>query len=81
MKVKQIMSRIHAAHSKYQGVIGESEAIISQHSDFDASIEYQPSDGFVLVDERANNAPLSSCIEVILNKGMLTHTDYLNETF
>jgi hypothetical protein len=77
MKLSSIGARLHTAHSKYTSVIGDAESEISKYVDFDFSIAYQPSDGFVIVDEYSNNAPLSSCIGLIEETGSLLYKDYL----
>jgi len=70
---------LHKAHGKYQSAIGDLENKLSDYIDFDFSIFYQPSDGFVIVKiDTAHNARLDSCISEIESKGKLTVYDYLN---
>lgn len=78
MKLTSIIGKLNTAKGKYDGVVGSAEATISEFTDFEARITFQPSDGFVVGDDNTNNAPLDSCIAIILQKGQLTHKDYLS---
>lgn len=42
----------------------------------DFSVEFTPSDGFVL-QQGSNNAPLHQCLFVAEKKGMLTYDEYM----
>ena len=67
------------AQNKYQSAIGSVEAEISDKVEFEFSIFWQPSDGFVMGDNEMGNAPISECIKVINKKGCLTHEDFRSE--
>ena len=75
MKIK--ISKLINAKSKYDSELGDVESQLSKFIDFDFSVFYQPSDGFVILAvETCQNAPLSVCIEIINEKGRLTYSDY-----
>ncbi len=79
MKIK--ISKLINAKSKYDSELGEVERQLSKYIDFDFSVFYQPSDGFVLLAvESCQNAPLSVCIGIINEKGKLTYSDYSSVT-
>ena len=77
--IKLSTKAIQKALGKYDDAVGDLEYKLSEYIDFDFSVMYQPSDGFVIVKiDTAHNAPLSKCISVIESKGKLTVEDYLN---
>lgn len=81
LDVKNEVEKLEAARSKYNGVIGTLEAKIRYRVEFDFSIDYQPSDGFVLLHvEGANVAPLDLCLKVINEMKKLNETDFLKLT-
>jgi hypothetical protein len=75
--MKKIFKDLVKSHDKYEGAKGGMESYLQEHADFQLSVEYQPSDGFVVVDEYAGNAPLDLCLKLIEDKGSLSHSDYL----
>lgn len=78
MKPKVVINKLNSALGKYNSAIGSIEADLCGKIDFEFAIIYQPSDGFVLLDTaNANNAPLSTCLKIIEEKGHLSHEDYL----
>lgn len=77
MKAKTLFKKLVTAHSKYQVAIGALEGEIADRVEFDFSILYQPSDGFVILDyEKSGNALLSSCLWVIEEDGKLTREEF-----
>jgi len=76
-KIKSAFKKLNTAHSKYQSAIGSLEAEISTAFDFDFSIIYQNSDGFV-IEHNSYNAPLSECLGIIIKKGILTEEEFFN---
>lgn len=78
--MKPISDKLYKAQSKLDAEINAAEKLLSVKIDFRFGILYQPADGFVIVDEDAHNAPLSSCLAIIKRKGVLTKEDYLDET-
>lgn len=68
---EKAVKRLYDARSKYDDVIGAIESQLHNYIDFDFSITYQSSDGFVLVSGDSS-ATLESCIDVILQSGLLT---------
>lgn len=70
------VKRLYDARSKYDGVVGSIESELSDYIDFDFSITYHHSDGFAIV-AFDNCAPLESCIDVILQSGLLTASSFL----
>ena len=84
MKFLKVMDRrlkeLLNAQSKYEGVIGSVAEEISDKVEFDFSIFWQPSDGFVMLAFDRYNAPLSRLLQIIKIKGKLTEEDYMDET-
>ncbi|SFU77250.1 hypothetical protein SAMN05216480_12333 [Pustulibacterium marinum] len=79
--MKRKVKKLHAARAKYLSVVSDLEAEIIDKVAFEFSIEYQPSDGFIILHlEDLKNASLESCLEVIYEKGVLTYGDYLRLT-
>lgn len=77
----KLILNLNKAHGKYLSAIGDVEELISDKVEFDFSILFQDSDGFVMLNpDGSYNAPLDKCLEIIKNKGVLTTEDYLNET-
>lgn len=77
--MKTLYKKIQVTKSKYDSALQEMERYLSDKCDFDDySIFYQSSDGFVL-EWNANNAPLSNCLLIIKEKGILTLEDYMDE--
>ncbi len=74
--MKRIINKLINAQSKYNSVIGAVEQEISDKVEFDFSIFWQPSDGFVIVDDGMGNAPISKCLEIINKRGRLTKDDF-----
>lgn len=76
-----LLRKLMIAQRKYDSAIGNVEAILADKIEFDFSIIWQPSDGFVILDvDGHHNAPLARCLDVILLKGKLSLSDYMRET-
>jgi hypothetical protein len=74
--LKRTMNKIHKAKNRYDGAITELEETIKPFANFDFTIFYQPSDGFVILpDDTDDNMPVSFAIEAINRDGKLTY-DY-----
>jgi hypothetical protein len=74
--MKNYLKQLNSANGKLSAVIQKIERELSDKIEFeDYSIFYQPSDGFVLEYE-SHNAPLSLCLDVIKEKGILSFEDY-----
>ena len=78
--VKRLINKLNNAQGKYEGVIGDVEAEIVDKVEFDFSISWQPSDGFVMIAFDSYNAGLSEVLKVIKEKGKLTEDDYKRHT-
>lgn len=76
MKLDTLLAQLETAHGKYMGKIGSVEQALQDVADFDLSVFYQPSDGFVVCGEHSSNAPLDACIEIVKRKGKLSQEDY-----
>jgi hypothetical protein len=75
--MKSLVDKMNRAHSNYLSKLGAVESMLSDKIDFDFSIDYIPGDGFVVLDYDASNvASLSTCIEIIKKKGILTKDDH-----
>jgi len=66
------------AHHKFQTALGAMEQAIADKIPFSFGIIYQPSDGFTLLDIESGRytAPLSICLALIEEKGILTNEDF-----
>lgn len=78
--MNRLLKKLLIAQSKYEGVIGNVEYSISDKVEFDFSIFWQPSDGFVMLAFDRYNAPLDKLLRIIQQKGRLTEEDYMSET-
>lgn len=75
--VKQTLKKLERARFSYLGVVSQVEHKLSDNIDFDFSIFWQESDGFVIVHtDSSDNAPLDDCIEIINDKGVLKYADF-----
>lgn len=75
----ELLEKLKGAHRRYQNVIALANKKLRNKVGFPCFVMYQESDGFVLVDEEdGNNAPLSSCLTVIEQKGFLSLEDYMD---
>lgn len=73
---KQIIKSLNIAQRNYERVIEMQRVRLSRFVEFEFSIFYQMSDGWVM-ESNAHNAPLGSCIDIIREKGYLNYEDYL----
>lgn len=72
------MKRLSTADEKYRAAIERVEAEIKDSVEFEFFIQWQPSDGFVMVHhDGAYNAPLRECLFVIKEAGCLSEVDYM----
>ena len=76
-EIQKLVKGLDKAHSNLLSAQGAVESAIAKtmFTD-DFSVFYQPGDGFVICDDRSNNAPLSACLKVIAKKGLLSREDY-----
>ena len=66
------------SHNKYISAIGSLQREIVDKVEFDFSISYQDSDGFVIVHYDENrNGILERCLDIIKKEGKLTYESYL----
>ena len=76
MDLSKDFKKLREAYSRLESSIGSLEAKLSgkiEANDF--SIHYQSSDGFVLEID-GMNAPLSSCLRIVKDKGYLSMDEY-----
>lgn len=78
MIVKRLLDKLEKAHATYESAKGSMESYLADKCEFgeELSVDYQPSDGFVIQYD-SDNAPLDSCLDVIKEKGALSHDDFL----
>jgi hypothetical protein len=75
--MKRLINKLAKAKGQYDAAIGELEASVKDKIGFDFSIDYQPSDGFVVLNyETSSLAPLDFCIDKINKKGFLSEDDH-----
>ena len=68
---------LNKAESKYRNAVGEIEKQLIGKIKFEFSIQYQPSDGFCILDINHNFlAPIDDCLSIIKDKGILTYEDF-----
>lgn len=73
------LKKLITAHQKYEGVISQVQEEIKNKIEFDDFfIQYQPSDGFVLVYGGWENRSLATCLSIIKDEGRLTLDEYLS---
>jgi hypothetical protein len=74
--MKNHLKKLIEAQSKYESAIGNAESDFQDKIDFDYSFQWQPSDGWTIVDGKSNVAPLDSALNIIKQKGKLSHEDF-----
>jgi hypothetical protein len=74
--MNRLIKKLKTAQIKYEESIGFVEKEIADKVEFDFSIIWQPSDGFVMCDDDMGNASINDCIKLINEKGFLTYEDY-----
>jgi hypothetical protein len=74
------LKKLMNAQSKYDSVIGNVEAELSNKVGFEFSIFWQPSDGFVMLAFDSKNAALAPILDIIKKKGFLNEDDYLKHS-
>lgn len=80
MNNKQILKDLNKAQLEYMSIVGEIEGSLIDKINFDFTILYQDSDGWcVLNTYTADLAPISSCLKIIENKGVLSVEDFKYE--
>jgi len=79
LQTKEEIKKLDAALLKYESAISVLKQKIKGVVEFEFSIFYQSSDGFVL-EYNTHNAPLDDCLGIIKAKGKLTFDDYDNLT-
>ena len=62
--------------NEFQAQVESLAASISDKVEFEFTIFYQPGDGFVIEDDKMGDSPLDGCLEIIGEKGVLTHEDF-----
>ena len=79
--MNRILKKLNTAQVKYQDIIDSVEGELKNKIEFEFSVFYQSSDGWVILGiEGARNAPFEDCLLVIKEKGCLSLKDYLNIT-
>lgn len=74
--MNRLLKKMITAQNKYDGTICSVERELSDKVEFDFSIFWQPSDGFVFCDNNGNNSSFINCIEIIKEKGCLSFEDF-----
>lgn len=79
------MAKITKAKNRFDAAIEELEETIKPFANFEFTIFYQPSDGFVILpNDSDENMPVSFAIEAINRDGRLTYDydrDECNDNF
>jgi len=70
-----VATKLYRAKSYYDRAIDDMESYLRKFADFDVSVFYQQSDGFVVANDMTN-VSLNYCIEIIRENGKLTYDDY-----
>lgn len=78
--MKIALNRLEQAKSKLDSAKGSVEVMLVEKCDFDPTVSFQPSDGWVVGCDfnKKQLAPLESVISVIDAKGFCSKADYLD---
>ena len=74
------LKKLKIAQVKYEQAIDDARNKISDKVDFNFSVQWQPSDGWTIVDDNSNVAPMEYVLNVIKSKGRLSYNDFLDGT-
>lgn len=78
--IKTVLNRLEKAKSKLDSATGTVEAMLVDKCDFDPTVSFQPSDGWVVGCDfhDIKLAPLEGVFSIIDAKGFCSKEDYLN---
>lgn len=74
--VMDVLKKLNIAQAKYEKAMGEAKNSIADKVDFNFSVQWQPSDGWTIVDDNAYVATISHVLSVIKIKGRLSYDDF-----
>lgn len=82
LNLDNVESFLHRAQWDYEGRMDIVHILLARYIDFEWFLQWQPSDGWTIVagEKGVKVAPLSKCIEIIKDKGVLSFEDYLKFT-
>ena len=72
----EVLKKLNLAQAKYEKAMGEARNSIADKVDFNFSVQWQPSDGWTIVDDNSNVAPMEYVLSVIKRKGRLSYEDF-----
>ena len=78
--IMDVLKKLNIAQVKYEMAMGEARKSIADKVDFDFSVQWQPSDGWTIVTDNSDVAPMEYVISVIKRKGRLSYDDFLDGT-
>lgn len=79
--ISQAKNELENSFNRYEFCRTDFVRLISEKTDFEIDIIWQLGDGFTVLDVKSGLyvAPLDICIEIIEEKGILTHEDFMNQ--
>lgn len=75
-----VLKKLNIAQVKYEKAMGEARNSIADKVDFNFSVQWQPSDGWTIVHDNADVAPMEYVLSVIKRKGRLSYKDFRDGT-
>lgn len=74
----KFLAKVCRAKQKHDDAVGELERYLADKIEFDFAVDYQPSDGHMILDlENAMRiAPAAECLSVIYRKGSLSREEH-----
>lgn len=77
--MRYVIQQLNTAYSNYNDTIKKVESFLISKVEFEFKILYQQGDGHVILDigsDSGDLAPLDICLDIIDNKGKLTHKEF-----
>jgi hypothetical protein len=78
--ISNAKEKLTVAYSTFEFYRQELILLLSEHTDFEIDIIFQPGDGFTVLDVESGSdlAPLDTCIRIIKKEGNLTREEFKN---
>lgn len=75
-----VLKKLNIAQANYEKAMDEAKNKLIDKIDFNFSIQWQPSDGWTIVDDNSDVAPICHVLSVIKRKGRLCYDDFRDGT-
>ena len=76
MSYKVYLNKLNKGLKSFNLAKGYVESSIYNKVDFNFSIDHNPADGWIMIDDFSNNASLEPLLNIIKDKGFLSEEDY-----